>query len=124
MKLPDSYIHVLRDFNIPLYNSNDITDINSTTLKLKGGEILVIKWMLSPGSTTQYAYIIGYYDNDVFIKINKECSMSRDFVCINEILFNDITMSKVYINMVKQNGRLALKLNFVHFVELTYQKLN
>jgi hypothetical protein len=92
MKLPDSYIHVLRDFNIPLYNLI-ISDVTSTILELQGGEILAIKWMASAPSTTQYAYIIGYYDDDVFIKINKECSMSRDFVCINEVLFNDITIA-------------------------------
>ena len=91
-----NYFLILCDFNIPLYeNRFDVDDTyqSTNTLKGDGGEILSIRWFKPTTSQTVYSYIVGYYKDDIYHEIGKESPLSRDFICINTTIFEDITKS-------------------------------
>jgi len=101
-----NYFQVLCDFNIPLYDGrfdNNDTYQSTRTLELGGNEILKIRWFKPEKSQTVYTYIDGYYKDNIYYEIKRECAMSRDFVCINTIILNDISESferEMKINLI------------------------
>jgi len=90
-----NYFNVLCDFNIPLYSGRFDDDISQSmkTLVLQGDEVLKVRWFKPESTQTIYTYIEGYYKEKKYYEVESECSMSLDFVCINKIIFNNITGS-------------------------------
>jgi hypothetical protein len=90
-----NYFNTMTEFNIPLYSGKFDDDINQSmnTLELKGGEVLKVRWFKPESTQTIYTYIEGYYKEKKYYEIESECSMSLDFVCINTVIFENITGS-------------------------------
>jgi hypothetical protein len=88
-----NYFKVLCDFNLPLYDGRFDDNSFTSVLEFVGSEVIKLRWFKPEKSQTVYTYIDGYYKDNIYYKIEKECTMSRDFVCINTVIFDDITMS-------------------------------
>lgn len=91
-----NYFELLKDFNVPLYPNrydDSLTTDIMDSIEFTGGETLVIRWFKPKTTETVYSYVVGYYKSGKYHEVKRECPMSRDFVCINTIILNDISNS-------------------------------
>lgn len=66
-------------------------DIHTYDLELNKGDIIYVKYFNHKKDMFRNIYLIGYKRDDIYTPINNETILSKGFIRVNTMFFNDIT---------------------------------
>lgn len=93
-------------FNLPYLRDGRMKSTNFEDkfecIEFLMGDIITIKPFKYSVDSVVYTYLVNYYRDDVKIECGYECSMSLDFILINQLVFEDVS------NAIKREQRINL----------------
>ena len=66
-------------------------DIHTYDLEITKGDIIYVKYFNHKKDMFKNIYLMGYKRDDTYIPINNETILSKGFIRVNTMFFNDIT---------------------------------
>jgi hypothetical protein len=93
----ERFFLIKKEFNLPYLEDGrmKLTDFNDDfeCFEFKEGDIIEIKPFKYSHDGTLYTYLVNYYIDGEKLECGYETAMSLDFILVNTIVFEDVTMS-------------------------------